>query len=350
MTGTSCDGLDLALLEISGHGENLQPKYLRGTQHDLGDLGPQLRRLAEGHACTLEELCRINNEFSSHHVQCIKASEFGQIDLFVPHGQTLYHAPPLSIQLINLQKIASELMVPVIGDLRGLDLARGGQGAPITPKADHFFYGRSDENRVVLNLGGFCNLSFLSSNAQLESIQGFDVCATNLLLDLLARKVLDRPYDFEGQGASEGTEIPALRQNLEARLKRQHLKGQSLGQRDLPHLEWMEGQSLNHDLLKTACLAIGSVIGSAVHSLKADRLLVAGGGAHNQVLMHAISQSAGLLPEPCGNYGPPSEYREAASMALLGTLSYDRVPITLESVTGAKGSFISGLTIDPRYP
>lgn len=350
MTGTSCDGLDLALLEVEGHGLELQTRFVQGFQYDLGDLGPRLRRLAEGEACTMEELCRLNEDFSSFHSDCIIKSNIGNIDLFVPHGQTLFHAPPLSLQMINLQKIAADLMVPVMGDLRGLDLAKGGQGAPITPLADYFFYRKKGEKRVIINLGGFCNLTFLPDDGLTENILGFDVCTTNLLLNLLSRMILNQPYDDGGKNAHEGKEIPDLRKDLETRLINQKKQGCSLGQQYFPDESWFRGHPLSVDLLKTSCLAIGSVIGSTVNSLGADRLLIAGGGSHNKVLMEAINNEAGLAPEQCSQYGPPSEFREAASMALLGTLCLDKVPITLEATTGAKEKFISGLFIDPRTP
>lgn len=348
MTGTSCDGLDISLLEIEGKGLNLKATFIEGSHHDLGELGKRLRNLSEGQSMTMEDLCQLNHDFTSFHIRCIEKSHSTPLDLIVPHGQTLFHAPPLSLQLIDLSQLGAKLMVPVIGDLRGADLARGGQGAPITPLADQFLYGNSKERKVIANFGGFCNLTLLSGDGVIENIRGFDVCVTNLLLDLLARNILEKPFDKDGLGAREGEEIPSLRKKLEQKLRSQFQKNSSLGQHDLPDESWFHGLEPNRDLLKTSCLAIGKIIGEAVSSLNPERLLVAGGGALNPVLMDAVSQSCGLSPESCDNYGPSSEYRESSAMAILGALAQDRVPTTLQSVTKAEDTFISGLYLDPR--
>lgn len=350
MTGTSCDGLDLALLELDGQGMDLLPRFIKGQQFSLGQLGPRLRNLAEGQACTMEELCRLNHDFTSFHVECVRKANLGTVNLIVPHGQTLYHSPPHSLQLINLSLLSGKLNTPVMGDLRAMDLAKGGQGAPITPLADHFLYGCQGKKQVIVNLGGFCNLTFLPSDGSLSHIRGFDICSTNLLLDLLSRNILNRPYDEGGEGAKKGKEIPSLRKFLEEQLLQQQQLGSSLGQSHLPSLNWFNDFPFTPDLLTTACLAIGTVIGQTIKSLKADELLVAGGGAHNSVLMSAINQSSGLTPKSCDDQGPPSEYREAASMALLGALCIDKVPITLKAVTGANESFISGSYVDSKIP
>ncbi len=113
------------------------------------------------------------------HVEAVRALGCERLDLVVAHGQTVYHAPPLSWQLCAPGPIAHALQVPVLCDLRSADIAAGGQGAPITPIADHILFRHAREARAVVNLGGFCNITTLPAGDDATRVRGGDVCACN---------------------------------------------------------------------------------------------------------------------------------------------------------------------------
>src|SRR6185436_14618647 len=123
-----------------------------------------------------------------------KAAAGCRLDLIAAHGQTVFHAPPLSWQMLNPWPLVRDLQTSVVFDLRGADLAHGGQGAPITPLADWVLFRSNSRTRAVVNLGGFCNLTLLPPGRP-DMVRGFDVCACNQLLDHIARGILQRPFD-----------------------------------------------------------------------------------------------------------------------------------------------------------
>ncbi|MFI4853741.1 MAG: anhydro-N-acetylmuramic acid kinase, partial [Phycisphaerales bacterium JB065] len=171
MTGTSMDGLDVAAIQWASD----RPPRLLGLESDgLGEAGAILSRLAMGQACTASEISRAAQAFAESHIQCMQrlAERVGPPDLIAVHGQTVLHQPPASWQLLNPWPIARAFNVPIVSDLRGLDLACEGQGAPITPLSDSIWFGDPQETRVVLNLGGFANATLLPAGADTDQVRG----------------------------------------------------------------------------------------------------------------------------------------------------------------------------------
>lgn len=353
MSGTSLDGIDTTLIAIEGRGASMKPRFLRGASAPLGAAAPVLRALASGEALTAEQLARAMRDFALAHVAALRSLLSGQAaDLVVVHGQTVFHRPPLSWQLFQPAELAAALNAPVVFDLRAADLAAGGQGAPITPLADFFFFSHSDECRAVLNLGGFSNFTLLPP-AGPGAITGGDICACNQLLDSLCRALFARDFDEDGRLASGGATVPDAFSQLVALLDSQSGAGRSLGTGDeLPG--WAaqaRGSAEPADLLRTACEAVAEVIARRLRPTGARRLLLAGGGSRNRTLRAAIEARCGFPAAPTDDFGLPAQYREAAQMALLGALCEDGVPITLPRVTGVSTPApISGAFIRPPRP
>jgi anhydro-N-acetylmuramic acid kinase len=343
MTGTSCDGMDLALLRIEGTGPNIEPHFVDGWSFSLGSLGPRLRSFAEGERLNAQELTALNLDFSQQHVDAVRSLNLSQLDLFSVHGQTVYHAPPLSWQMINLSWMAGQLETQVIGDLRGADLAKGGQGAPITPLSDSLFYGDATESRAVVNLGGFCNVTLLPKGNGRSQIQGYDLCMANQFLDFLARDMLGKPFDENGEVAMAGKSVPALKSIWLERFNSQRQQGKSLGQEDLPNESWIPENIAVADALMTACDALAQCVADDLKQSGCDRILIAGGGWRNQALRERLKVNAHCVVEVCDAFGPPSDFREAAAMALLGVMALDGEVITLPQVTRCQGKPLAGL-------
>jgi len=335
MTGTSIDSLDAALVEVAGRGLAVSARFVRGLSRPLGLLAARLRRLADQDPMAAGEIAELSREFALLHGAVLGELMAGEaLHLAAVHGQTVFHAPPLSWQLINPAPIAAALGCPVVFDLRAADLAAGGQGAPITPLADWVLFRRLAPAAVV-NLGGFCNITLLNEGATPEETEGRDLCPCNHLLDGLARRLFGAPYDEDGRRALSGrVQAPAL--DGLVRLLAPHSSGRrSLGTGD-ESTQWIErwrSEATPADLAATACEAIAQSIAAALPGR--PRVLLAGGGARNLALVRAIETAcAAFRVEPVSAHGLPVEFREAAEMAVLGALCEDRVPITLPRVTG----------------
>ncbi len=341
MTGTSLDGLDTVLAEVTGRGLNLRATVIARATASLGGLAPRLRALAEQQPLTAGDIATLSRDFSLLHVRTLRRLCRGRgPDLIAVHGQTVFHAPPVSWQLLTPAVIAEAFGVPVVSDLRAADLAAGGQGAPITPLADLVLYGHRRERRTVINLGGFCNITRLPAGRDPAGIRGGDVCACNLVLDAVARSALQLPYDRGGAAALTGASHPRIERELERRLDAQRRAGRSLGTGD-ELAAWIASQDLAPtDLARTACAAIAGVIAAA--AAPADRLVLAGGGTRNRALVRELSVRAGIPVSTSDALGIAAGDREALAMAVLGALSADGIPITLRAVTGVQGAPLSG--------
>ncbi|MFM9994534.1 MAG: anhydro-N-acetylmuramic acid kinase [Phycisphaerales bacterium] len=335
MTGTSLDGLDAALVRIEGRGLAMSARFVRGITRPLGDLAGPLRRLAEQEPMSAGAIAALARDFALLHADALrKLVGPDRVDLVAVHGQTVFHAPPVSWQLMNAGPIARALGVPVVSDLRAADLAAGGQGAPITPLADWILLRHAGEARAVANLGGFCNITRLPAGGDASAVTGQDVCACNHLLDTVARTLFNTPFDADGARASAGSVHGEAVGDLDRVLRGAGRPGRSLGTGD-EAAEWVacwRARIRADDLAATACGAIARAIADAASDV--DRLLLAGGGAKNRALARAIASACPAAVEPLDTHGLPGAYREAACMGVLGALCQDRVPITLPAVTG----------------
>lgn len=355
MSGTSIDALDVALVRIQGRGLGLRAQALALHTCPLGPTGQRLRTLADQTPMTAAQIAHLARELAERHVVAVRqALGSATADLIVVHGQTVFHAPPASWQLLCAAPLAHALGTPVLCDLRAGDLAAGGQGAPITPLADFILLRSPDESRAIVNLGGFCNVTILPPaprpadatpqpagrdaheilDPYLARIRAADICACNQLLDGIARRFLGRPYDDQGAQAAGGTLCPAVRDALFERLSGQAAAGRSLGTGD-ELSEWIESfgsRCTPQDLARSACDALGCVIARSVGAV--DRVLLAGGGTRHRILVESIRAHAVAPVHLTDDYGVPASYREAMALAVLGALAQDGVPLTLPQVTG----------------
>ncbi len=341
MTGTSIDGIDVIVARIDGWGLGIRAELIKHLGRGLGPLADDLRQAAQQAPMSAQQFAKLSLALGELHATAIaELLEPKQaVDLITVHGQTIIHQPPISWQLIDPTPIAREFGCPVIYDLRQADLAAGGQGAPITPIADWILFRHAERSRVIVNLGGFCNVTVIpcaASNEPLEHIEGFDVCACNHVLDGVARQVLDQPFDKDGRGASAGKPNAALSSQLQGLLTDQAADGRSLGTGD-ELADWITAQSASgppNDLLATASEAVAECIAGRLNTADADEVVLAGGGVMNRALVRRIRSMCEAPVRLSDELGIAAVAREALAMAVLGVLCADGVPITLPQVTG----------------
>lgn len=349
MTGTSIDGIDTAAVSVRGRGLRARVTLCGQAHAPLGALTERLRSAQRQFPLTAGEFVALARDLAIAHIAPLRqlAETHGAPDLIALHGQTLFHQPPDSLQLIDASVVAHAFGCSVISNLRAVDLAAGGQGAPITPLSDWMSFRAKKSWRVVINLGGFCNATVIppepiERSDWIGSVRGFDLCLCNQLLDHLARTRANAPFDADGRIAAAGKVHAAPLTALRAHLDQQRRAGRSLGTAD----EILAAGSsaladLNpSDALATATRGICETIAAGIlepcpafASGASVKVLVAGGGAKNPCLMHELSRAFGKRVHTTDSVGIPAEARETIAMAVLGTLAADGVSITLPAVT-----------------
>ena len=343
MSGTSCDGIDAAAVAIEGHGWSMRPHFLAGASMPYDDAMPGLaarvRSALRQEPLTAGHLAQLGNDLAQAHAKILRqlAHTAAAPMAIAMHGQTLYHAPPVSLQLCAPWPVAQALGVPVLHDLRGADLAAGGQGAPLTPTSDFIMYADAVPTAVV-NLGGFANATVLPPRGSDPSaVRGFDICLCNQLLDELARTRLGQPCDWDGSAALGGTVDRAALETVTTLLARQASSGRSLGTADesVAMAASMLAKLAPGDACATAVSAIAGTIVAALRAADVRHLVLAGGGVLNLPLESALRQGIpGGAPPTAAQW--PAAFREAAAMAVLGALALDGVPPGLPAVTGRR--------------
>jgi len=355
MTGTSLDALDAAALRVTGERLDLTSEVAAFTSAPFGSLADPLRALAQGESASAESFTRAARDLGEFHADALTklAQDVGPPDLIAIPGQTLFHEPPLSLQLINPWPVARRFDAPLVYDFRSADLAAGGQGAPITPIADWILFRSDSESRAIINLGGFANITILPMGGDTDAIAAHDVCHCNHVLNAAAQHAVGEPYDKDGALAARGSPDPEAVKDLLETFPAPHER-RALGDVS-PAIEWVkrwrnERELSGEDVAASAVDAIARRLAESANrnGQGADRLLLAGGSVRNRALVEAIARHFGKPVDTTAALGVDPLQREVVAIALLAALCQDGVPITLPQVTGvASPAPLAGAWIHP---
>jgi anhydro-N-acetylmuramic acid kinase len=267
------------------------------------------------------------------------------------HGQTIRHRPEQgwTLQINNPARVAERAYVTVVADFRSRDVAAGGQGAPLVPAFHAALFGSAESHRVVVNVGGIANLTDLPPRGSAEEVRGFDTGPGNLLMDLWCERRRGQPYDADGSWARGGWVDGALLMGMLAEPFFALPPPKSTG-RDLFNAEWLAAKlaprnPLPADVQATLVALTARTIAGAVatHCGAATEVLVCGGGANNDALMHALA--ALLAPRvltTTASLGVAVEHVEALAFAWLAREAIAGRPGNLPAVTGARGLRVLG--------
>lgn len=366
MTGTSLDAIDAALVEIIDTGLSMRCRFMGLVSIDLGDMRQLLAELTSGKAHTPVVYARMARLLGELHKQAVTQlcaqhlPPHGGLDLVVAHGQTIWHAPDesLSWQLMDPWPVVRHLRVPVLYDLRQADLIANGQGAPITPLADWVMYRDLLQLRLIVNLGGICNVTDLPADCQPADITGGDIGPCNLLIDGLVQRLYPQlHYDTDGQIATQGTIHPEFTTWVKASPFFSKPRPHSTGREDF-NSDWLDALLTKattmkwspQDIIASAVDAVADIITTHCKKLPNNRhMILAGGGARNPVLVQRIKDrlDPGDRLSISDELGIPVAAREAIAFAVLGALSQDNVPITLPQITGAPNPGRAGVWAYP---
>lgn len=360
MSGTSLDGIDAALIAI----EKESPPRLLATHAEPmpDDLHRLLLTLCHAEQVSFAQLAAAEHAFchcqalAVQHLLAPLAVNAEQICAIGSHGQTIEHAPTghdggpsYTLQLDNPSLLAELTGCTVVADFRRRDLAAGGQAAPLAPAFHQALFGRADAHQLVLNLGGFANLTWLSSNAA-NPVIGFDTGPANVLLDAWFSKHQNGRFDPGGAWAASGKIDEGLLARLLGEPFFQQPPPRSTG-RELFHLAWLSqyltGQETAADVQATLAELTAISVAQAINQLLTDdsklTMITAGGGAHNTYLMQRLAyhlpHAAFTSPKA---YGWPEDWIEAGAFAWLAHQRLHHLPGNLPSVTGATGPRVLG--------
>jgi anhydro-N-acetylmuramic acid kinase len=382
MSGTSLDGIDTALVDLSRPAPRLISSHFQPYAQPLKDSLLALHhashdelhqsqlvanRLAREYADTTKVLLK-NSGVSAKSVQAIGC-----------HGQTVRHRPEhgYTIQLNNAALLAELTGIHVVSDFRSRDIAAGGQGAPLVPAFHDKVLRHPKIHRAILNIGGIANLTDLApgqtisdgapqdyrsseempaaipapdadAHRVMAATIGFDSGPGNLLMDAWITKHQGKPYDKDGAWAASGRVIPALLQRLLAESYFDSAPPKSTG-RDLFNLVWLEehlkGNEAPADVQATLLALTGDSIASAVQRFckGAEEIYLCGGGAHNLALVAHLQRALpGCRIQKTEVLGIAADWMEAVAFAWLAQQTMHLRPGNLPAVTGAKHPCVLG--------
>ena len=267
-----------------------------------------------------------------------------KVHFIASHGHTVFHEPQnrTTCQIGDGATIAAVTCLPVISDLRAMDVALGGQGAPIVPIGDKLLFGGYD---YLLNIGGIANITVRNE----AEFMAFDVCPANQILNALATRE-DKIMDEDGVMAEQGSLLPDILDELNNADYYNKLPPKSLcneAARDMIFPILFESSHNNYDMLHTVSIHIAEQVAGAVkqypHSKENATLLATGGGAFNKFLITQLEKA--LAPYHVTVVVPDAavvKYKEALVMALIGTLRWREEVNVLSSVTGASRDSVGG--------
>jgi anhydro-N-acetylmuramic acid kinase len=355
MSGTSFDGLDAVLIDFA---DNF--KTLGNISLDMPEaLRMQLQQISQtNEPHLLTNLYTLDAELGSFYSEAVQqllhATKTNAKDILAIgcHGQTIRHFPnanpPFTAQLGDPNIIAAKTGITTVADFRRRDLAFGGQGAPFAPLFHHAFMQSPNENRAIVNIGGFANVTLLPKSG---SVSGFDTGPGNVLLDAWMQKQKNLSFDDRGKFAETGK----VNKNLLARLLQHPYFAQkppkSTGRDDF-NLDWLE--SVLHmcneavsleDVQATLAELTAFTIASAIEESQpdTDKLYICGGGANNIFLLSRIkTQLPKIEVQTTEALGIHPQHTEAALMAWLAKQTMERKPIDLRAITGSTTPSILG--------
>jgi anhydro-N-acetylmuramic acid kinase len=353
MSGTSVDGIDAALVRLSGSGRETEAELLRFEAVSWPD-SLRDRILAVSHGTgTPEELNRLNFEVAEQFAVAARAVSDGKpLDAVGSHGQTVSHVGGVAtLQLGSPAVLARRLGCVVVSDFRSADIALGGQGAPLVPFADWCLLVHDARSRAIQNIGGIGNVTFLPPSATPEQVRGFDTGPGNMLLDLAAQWVTGgaQSFDDDGKLAASGKIDFDLLERLIAHPFLKQVPPKSAGREEFGQafFQTLTGKSVAKlDLLTTltefTALSIADAYQRFLPSMPGE-VIVGGGGARNTYLMERLRARLPGIPVTTHDaVGINGDAKEALAFALLANETLLGNPSSLPSVTGATRPAVLG--------
>jgi len=388
MSGTSADGIDVALVKIS------QPRGRVARSHAIRLLGhagypyPAKVRQAilsamNARSASVADLARLSFFLGELYADAVLAAQRQfrvRAELVGCHGQTLYHQGELqkflgrkistTWQIGEAAIIAARVGVPVVSDFRPADMAVGGMGAPLVPFLDYLWFRDSRIGRVVQNIGGIANLTSIPAGARSENVVAFDTGPGNMVIDAVTQNFFGQAFDRDGRIAGSGVVIASVVDKILRRGFFRAKPPKTAGREEFGRefvAEFLRAckRARKQDVVATATALTARSIADAVRRFVSAEIstsgntsqkwgtphmafreiILSGGGARNTTLVRMLAEqleSLGIVLRFSDEFGLPSEAKEAVAFAVLTYETWNRRPSNVRSATGAARPAVLG--------
>jgi anhydro-N-acetylmuramic acid kinase len=346
MSGTSLDGIDVAVVEMP----RIRTLAFRSTPYPEA-VRTELLSLAKTTQSALsileavQRISSLNYRLAELYAKAIR--RLGPVDLIGCHGQTVYHEGGRhTLQLGEPAVIAERTGIPVVSNFRARDIAAGGQGAPLVPYVDYLLFRHPKRTRVALNIGGIANITVVPAGASPRQVIAFDTGPGNMVIDALVRDFTKGRlnYDRGGKIAQAGNVnvrfLDELLRDTYYRLKPPKSAGrEQYGADFVARFHALP----RPDAIATATVLTAATIARSVQSYRPAEIIVSGGGVHNpQIIGHLAGFLPGVALASSTDYGVHADAKEAVAFAVLAYESWRGRASNLPSATGAKRAVVLG--------
>ncbi|WP_404469753.1 anhydro-N-acetylmuramic acid kinase [Sutcliffiella horikoshii] len=374
MSGTSVDGVDVAIISVKGSGEELSYQQLAFDTVDIPqDLRREIFKQFNPAESSVDKVCSLNFELGKLFALAARSVvenaglRVEDIDFIGSHGQTIYHIPvnqqdmglvKSTMQIGEASVLAEMFQCPVVSDFRVRDMAAGGEGAPLVPYVDHLLFRSDTENIALQNIGGIGNVTYLPKGGSASDVIAFDTGPGNMIMDEAMNILTDGRFLFDKNGelAAKGTVnediLKELMDHPYFTLSVPKSTGRELFGAAFTRklVDRMLGKGLSsEDILATVTMFTALTIVDQLGRFLpggVDTLVVSGGGAYNATLLRFLKELGGFVVKTQEDLGFSSESKEAVAFALLANETLFGVPNNVPTATGAAKQVVLGkLTI-----
>lgn len=372
MSGTSLDGVDAVLVDIEGTGLDTKVEVVAFNTYEIpSEIKEEIKK-----ACLVSEsssalICSLNFKlgylFSNAVKNICKEANINteDIEFVATHGQTIYHIPksidnyiPSTLQIGEPAVIALENNVKVISNFRTMDIAAGGEGAPLVPYSEFILYGGRGEDIALQNIGGIGNVTVIPGEKDMRKVYAFDTGPGNMMIDEACQRLFGVKYDKGGEIASRGKINKAMLDKLMSHPYISAVPPKSTGREDFGEdyvISLLDEYSelAKEDIIATlTAFTAESIVDSykkhVIPKVNLKKVIIGGGGAHNKTLLNFIQKGLdGIQVLTQEDVGYSSDAKEAIAFAILGNETLHGNPSNMPSATGAKEHVILG-NITPK--
>ncbi len=365
MSGTSLDGIDCVMMRIRRKNDNLAWKLLSHVHIAFPPyLAATLKRNSHPETSKIDEINDLNQALSYHYAGAVSraARKAGipsaKVDLIGCHGQTMYHRPVrgkhygkrfgATLQIGDPSTLSALTGCTVVGNFRSADLALGGEGAPLVPYVDYVLFRSEKKNRLVLNIGGIANFTFLPARGAIGDTIAFDTGPGNMVVDSLMQKFYRKPFDRNGAVALGGRVNEELFMELIEHPYLHRKPPKSTGREEFGSgfieklLRKIPPRCSRKDVIATVSeFTAWSIFHAYIRYVNTgdilDELIVSGGGALNRYFRRALADYfEGTEVYTSDRIGLPVDAKEAVCFAVLANETVDGIPSNMPSVTGSR--------------
>jgi len=374
MSGTSLDGVDASLIRVEGFGINTKVEILKSISLPYEDSTKQqlMQAMSSDHS-NVQHICSLNFKMSYLFADAVKEVcqqariSLENLYLIGSHGQTIYHIPrstdgimSSTLQICDASVLAYETGTTVVSNFRTMDIAAGGEGAPLIPYVDWLLFRDPIKGRILQNIGGIGNCTVIEKDASLKNIDAFDTGPGNMIIDGLCRELLGVPFDENGDIAEKGTVHHDIVLKWMSDPYFRLSPPKSTGREDFgdPYVSQImhEFRQLSpEDFIATATYFTAYTIADAYEQFVFQHydisdIIISGGGGNNVTLVKMIQQ---LVPDKnvstLDQFGMSSDEKEAVGFGILANETIHQQKANVPSASGAHHSVILGQITLPPY-